>query len=78
MFKLLSKKFHSYSSELINFLKKNEINYINLFDIYCNSSSESCKYINEDLNILFSDNVHLTPDGKIYLGDRLYKTYGNF
>ena len=78
MFKLLSKKFHSYSSELINFLKKNEINYINLFDIYCNSSSESCNYINKDLNILFSDNVHLTPDGKIYLGERLYKTYGNF
>ncbi len=78
MYKLLSKKFHSYSSELIDFLDKNEINYINLFDVYCNSSLESCKYINESSNILFSDNVHLTSDGKIYLGNRLHKTYGNF
>ncbi|WP_440939062.1 acyltransferase family protein [Candidatus Pelagibacter sp.] len=78
MFKLLSKKFHSYKSELIDFLKKNKIDYIDLFDIYCNSVSEICKYISEDSNILFSDNVHLTPAGKIYLGGRLYKTYGNF
>ncbi len=78
MFKLLSKKFHSYKSELIDFLKKNEIDYINLFDVYCNSSLETCKYISEDSNILFSDNVHLTPEGKIYLGGRLYETYGNF
>ena len=78
MFKLLSKKFHSYKSELIDFLEKNEIDYINLFDIYCNSSLEICKYISEDSNILFSDNVHLTPEGKIYLGGRLYEAYGNF
>ena len=78
MFKLLSKKFHSYKSELIDFLEKNEIDYINLFNVYCNSSLEICKYINEDSNILFSDNVHLTPEGKIYLGGRLYETYGNF
>ena len=78
MFKLLSKKFHSYKSELIDFLKKNKIDYIDLFDIYCNSVSEICKYISEDSNILFSDNVHLTPAGKIYLGGRLYNIYGNF
>lgn len=78
MFELLSKKFHSYKSELIDFLKKNKIDYIDLFDIYCNSVSEICEYISEDSNILFSDNVHLTPDGKIYLGGRLYNTYGNF
>ena len=34
MFELLSKKFHSYSSDLIYFLKKNKIEYINLFEIY--------------------------------------------
>ena len=78
MFELLSKKFHSYKSELIDFLKKNKIDYIDLFDIYCNSVSEICEYISEDSNILFSDNEHLTPDGKIYLGGRLYNTYGNF
>ena len=78
MYKMISRKFHLFSSNLIGFLKKNEINFINLFEIYCNHSQESCSYINESSNILFTDFVHLTPEGKIYLSDKLYKSYGNF
>ena len=78
MFELLSKKFHSYSSDLIYFLKKNKIEYINLFEIYCDYSKKSCNYINESSNILFIDFAHLTPDGMIFLSNKLHKTYGGF
>ncbi len=78
MYKLLSKKFHSFSSNLIDFLRNNKIEHINLFDIYCDNSLKSCNYINDSSSVLFSDFVHLTSDGKIYLANKLYKLYGKF
>tara|TARA_B110000003_G_scaffold276490_1_gene323268 strand:- start:3900 stop:5762 length:1863 start_codon:yes stop_codon:yes gene_type:complete len=61
------------SYKLNNFLKKNINNFIDPYDFICDN--QNCKLFDKDNNIIIYDGFHLSPNGSLYLSNKMKKIF---
>jgi hypothetical protein len=47
------------------------IRYIDKYALFCSDEDRSCTFFDEDGQLLFADNAHLSVNGSIFLGERI-------
>ena len=71
IFNLKEKKNLENNKKIEEIAKKLEFNYLNNYDFFCIKSK--CNVFDNDNNLFFWDNDHLTKSGLLYLSNKLIK-----
>ena len=67
----------SINDKIKQIAKHNDIEVLDIYDLFCNSDTKRCKYLTADNKIIFRDYGHLTIYGMNLLAELIFKKKEN-